>query len=350
MTPDSNTSSFRAEQCLLETATCTIWRAFQKALDRYVLLIALKPHVTNATNLRTLALNSVHALNNLNTSIFPEVIDIITDETGDYIVLEDANIVGLLSILNGRHLDAEQLTTLALQIADGFADLQANGLVYGAFSPARFFITEDSSVILPDVTTITHGIDFQYTSRCLLPNSKDLIWYSPEQHDSQTKVIDARSDIFSVGLTLYAFATGQIPFGILPPEEIQNAKRHRLIPSPCDINPTFSRPLSMILTKMTQRDPNLRYADWYSVIEDLKLARQGISPTIEHPECSMIAPPSKTTPKKAGKTLRISVSELRAYRAKKQKAKPHLYLWIVAGLLFSLLILALYFFIKAVLQ
>jgi serine/threonine protein kinase len=317
-----------------------VWRAHQITLDRPVLILELKPELSATPESRALAFNSVRHLTESALPLFPDVIDLLRQGSTDYIILEDANITSVLAALNGNRLNAEQLLTFIQQLAESFQTLHAKGLVYRAFSPSRLFITEDAAPILPDVTSIARGTDFRYLQRFSPRHISELVWASPEEHAPKTVALDARADIFSIGLTLYALATGQIPFGLLAPEEIPEAKRLRAIPSPCDISAHFPPALSVVLSKMTQRDLELRYASWEEVLEDLAIVQAGAMPQIQAPERSIIAPPSTTPSAKAGHTIRISIQALKAHREALANKKTVPSGLIIAGSVLILLILA----------
>lgn len=350
MTNPPDLSGFQTSICLLETPLCSIWRATQKNLERSVLVVALTPEASADVDQRHAIFESLRNLTQLRDSLFPDIIDIFSKHNQDYIILEDANITSILTLLNGKRLNAEQLLHLAEQIAIAFAPMQARGLIYGAFSPKRLFLTEDNLPVLPDITpasilnhksSVLHAIDV---------NSTDVVWCAPEQIAIEESPLDTRADIFSVGMTLYALATGQIPFGLLPPEEIPEAMATRTIPSPCDISPNFPPALAEILTKMTQRDPMCRYNDWDEVRFDLYQSRQGVIPPIVSPETSIIARPNPTVNARAGVTIRLSVKDLRAYRkVKKPPKSSSFWLFLMAAVLLVLSLIAFFLFVWTVL-
>lgn len=330
-------SGFQIRSSLLETETTLVWRAYQKNLERQVLITEFKPEVESNTLQRRQLFEAIRTLSNFKTSLFPDVIDILCKNDRVYIILEDANITNILALLNRQRLNAEQLTQLAMQLAEGFMVLQEHGLIYGAFSPKRFFLTEDSAPILPAITFIRKGNSLSMDTYQAEFAPKDVVWFSPEQSNPATVTLDTRTDIFSVGLSLYALATGQIPFGLLQPEAIPEAKLSHTVPSPCDISPNFPPPLAAVLAKMTQRDPLNRYNDWDEVRFALYQAQRGIYPDDPSPETSVIAPPRKDAAAKAGKTIRLSVKALRKYRT--QQKPPRSAATYLLGMAIGLIIL-----------
>ena len=337
---------FQFQTLLLETATTFIWRAFQEKLERPVLIITFKEDVELDAAYRRQLFETIQTLSNIKLTLFPEVIDILRDRERFFIILEDAEGANILSLLKGQRLNADQLTQIAMQLAEGFAILQAHHLVYGAFSPYQLYITEASTPLLPALTFIrkTTAAPLCYPHPEL--SERDLLWLAPEQCGELPQPLDTRADIFAVGLSLYALATGQLPFGRLAPETLAEAKLTHCVPSPCDISASFPPALAAVLSKMTQRDPADRYADWDEVRFDLYHALRGVFPNIADPETSVIAPPQKPHKAQTGNTIRLSVQALRKYRtAQKQQKGAATILRVMTLSLIVLILIALLLFL-----
>lgn len=347
MNPVPLLSGFQFQTLLLETATACIWRAFQEKLERPVLIISFKDTVELDTDYRRQVFETIQTLSNLKISLFPDVIDIIRQHDQFFIILEDAASANILTLLKGQRLNATQLTQIAMQLAEGFASLQARGLVFGAFSPYLLYITEESTPLLPAITFVRNATAAPLTLHHPELSARDYLWLAPEQCCDEPLAIDTRADIFAVGLTLYALATGQLPFGRLPPEALPTAKLTQSVPSPCDISPNFPPALAAVLVKMTQRDPADRYADWDEVRFDLYHALRGVVPNGVKAEDSVIAPPHKPQKAQAGNTIRLSVQALRKYRtARKQHKGAATVLRFMSIGLIILILIAFSLFIK----
>lgn len=94
-------------------------------------------------------------------------------------------------------------------------------------------------------------------------------YMSPEQIE-HPQDIDTRSDLFGLGMTLYHMLTGQIPFedtGYL--KTLQRHAKEKL-EDPRNLVPGISKAASRLLLRMLARDPDDRYPDWDSFLEDLR--------------------------------------------------------------------------------
>ena len=97
-------------------------------------------------------------------------------------------------------------------------------------------------------------------------------YMSPEQIQGRGG-LDCRTDIYSLGATLYQVATGIIPFVDSSGEEVMQKQLIDCLPNPRDINPDISLALAGIIAKMMVKNQDKRYRSWSTVIEDLSQAK-----------------------------------------------------------------------------
>lgn len=319
----------------LKTAYVSLWHAYQENLERQVIITVFRPKTVNNIAYRQKTVDIIRILSNAKLTLFPEILDVLQDPNNVHIITEDASITNILSLLKGQRLNTKQIIHIATQLAKGFEALHQKGLAHNTFSPRHLFITEDANVLLPDITALKRMSAIEDAVDLKIYTDQDLVWLAPEQHEEGVTDIDVRIDIFSVGMTLYALASGQIPFGALSAEEVLEAKFTQTIPSPCDISRSFPPELAAILSKMTQRDPANRYQTWQEVHQALQQFQAGIFPETPPLETSIIAPPTRSTIHKEGKTIHLSAAQLRTYRkiAAVKKSAPS----ILRALIYTLI-------------
>ena len=100
-------------------------------------------------------------------------------------------------------------------------------------------------------------------------------YMSPEQIDSGVGRVDARSDVFSLGATLYEAATGERPFQAPTSEGILREITHGEPRSPRSLDPAFSRDLELVLAMALEKSPARRYASALEFARDLDRLRRG---------------------------------------------------------------------------
>lgn len=134
-------------------------------------------------------------------------------------------------------------------------------------------------------------------------------YMSPEQAGGRTDELDIRSDVYSLGATLYELLTGRPPFEARPGESLMQLLRRvaeQEPPPPGRFNPAIPRDLRTIVLKAMERDPSRRYQTARELAEDLQRYLDG-DPILAHP-----ASLSYRLRKKAAKHLGIVLSAVAA--------------------------------------
>jgi hypothetical protein len=118
-------------------------------------------------------------------------------------------------------------------------------------------------------------------------------YLSPEQAKCTVRQ-DCRSDIYSLGLTLYYLVTGSVPFGDSDPFLVLHQQVEGQLPNPRVLNPGVPPSVAILIAKMTMKNPADRYGDWAEVIHHVrKLEAGGVF--VQKPESyagSTILPPT----------------------------------------------------------
>lgn len=330
-----NIDGFLFRRLLAQSSRCALWRAEQLALERTVLVVVLGEDYISNDQLCDLLFKVVRAISPVNSCLIPEIIDVIRTDKYAYIILEDSQAESLMASMNGERLEPARLYRIARALAEGFSALQSAHVVYGGLKPKAIYLSEDGDPLLPDFTMAFFEEGYGVT-----PPEDELVgsppYVAPEQYLSPTTV-DTRADMFAMGMTLYALATGQIPFGSLPPQEILERKLTATVPSPCDLCLNFPEPFAAFLVKLSQRNREDRYADWDEVLFDLYQVEQGVMPKNDRVADSVIAQPNPSAKKTLSeRTIRLSVSDLRSYRQMRvaQKRYP---IWFKLSILFGVM-------------
>lgn len=271
-------SGFVFNKCIVETARALIWRATQTALDRDVIIHILRPEVVANDLQHQHFFSVVRALAQTDAQVFPVVLDIISEEDLYYAIFEDPRATLLLSTLHGKAMPFEDLLAFTIKLSSGLANLHAEtGLVYRNIKPAVLAVREGLEPCLFDLSlAVFKQQDYAITD---LDDGRivgSLIYISPEQYNAPNE-IDQRSDLFSLGLTLYALATGTTPFSDMNQMEIIRAKQEDQLPSPLDYQQTLPFHFETVIRKLTMRSPENRYQTWEELAIDLSRIAQGLS-------------------------------------------------------------------------
>src|ERR1051326_4028540 len=146
-------------------------------------------------------------------------------ERQHFIVMELLEGQTLSQRMAEQTFDLEKLLPLAIQIADALESAHAKGIVHRDIKPANIFITERGQVKILDFglakveklqlgesTSFSFDETSAETNALTSPGSAvgTIMYMSPEQ--ARGGLVDARTDLFSLGTVLYQMATGSLPF------------------------------------------------------------------------------------------------------------------------------------------
>ncbi|MBM3333738.1 cyclic nucleotide-binding domain-containing protein, partial [Candidatus Sumerlaeota bacterium] len=137
----------------------------------------------------------------------------------------------------------------------------------------NIFLASDGQIKLMDFGLARDETDAYQTQLGVIVGTP--LYLAPEQARGE-KGVDARADIYALGITLFHCVTGHIPFEDLSVPLILTKKTVQAIPAAREYNPEVSDNLATVLSGMCERDVSLRYPNMGAVIEDLErlLARQ----------------------------------------------------------------------------
>src|SRR5262245_7188487 len=236
-----------------------VYEAEERLSKRRVALKVLRPELTRTEDGRRLFLNEMQILAHLE---HPGIVRSLAS------MEVDGQLVMVLEYLSGRTL-REELTArdklpwleavdVIVKIAGalGVAHAQQPPIVHRDLKPENVMLTEDGSLKVMDfgiakVLEAVHATNTQSIGT--------LQYMSPEQIDAQT--IDARSDLYSLGLMFYEMLCGSPPFHSASPRELLNMQCTTPAPElPEDVRRGLPRGVEDMLFKMLEKAPSARPA------------------------------------------------------------------------------------------
>ena len=256
---------------LHEGGTATSWQAVSTTLNRAVILKILDPSDfdDDPEDLARIigCMRKTAALRH--QGLVP-VIDLGEYKGLFYFVTEGLHGTPLSEQLLHQPLPSEQIMDMAQSVARAleYAWREA-ALFHGNLKPRNIITETNSSVMVSDLGLTRKGDITDPTTgevrKTMLgtPN-----YMSPEQVAGRVE-LDCRTDIYSLGATMYHAATGRMPFHDTPGEQATIRHLRDFIPHPCDVNSNVSTGLGHMISEMMVRDRDERYADWGKVLRDL---------------------------------------------------------------------------------
>jgi serine/threonine protein kinase len=156
------------------------------------------------------------------------------------------------------------------QICDGLEYCQYNGVIHRDIKPANLMMSNDGIVKVVDfglAMVLQEGSRFKEADQ-ILGTPK---YISPES--GTTKIMDHRSDIYSLGATFYHLIAGEPPFTAPSPMELlQKHINEPLIPL-MERNPLVPELVSDIIGKMLEKNPKIRYQTYKEIKDDIEKAK-----------------------------------------------------------------------------
>jgi WD40 repeat protein/predicted Ser/Thr protein kinase len=263
--PSSMLARYRIERILGKGAFGIVFLAEDRELNRFVAL-KLAQDVRHIEGDIDSFLAEARVLASLDHPAIIPVYDVGRADGRSYIVTK--LIVGsnlserLWHGLPGHRQSVQWL----LAVAQGLQAAHEKGLVHRDVKPSNIFIDSVGKAYIGDFGLALRGEEVGKGPRLLGTPS----YMSPEQARGEGHLVDARSDIFSMGVVLYEMLTGRPPFQA---ETVSKTLKHvvELEPvAPALLNPMVGRDLDTICLKCLDKRPEKRYATAGALAEDLQ--------------------------------------------------------------------------------
>ncbi len=242
-----------------------VYKARDHKLNRLVAVKVLKPEFRDDKTFIAKFQKEAQAAAGLAHPNIVNVYDVGDDEGVNFIVMELVEGITLKDYIKKKgKLSVKEATSIAIQVSLGLEAAHNRNIVHRDVKPQNIIISTDGKVKLSDF-----GIARAVTSNTITSNVMVSVHYSsPEQ--VRGGYSDKKSDIYSLGITMYEMVTGRVPFD--GDTSVAIAIKHlqeEMVP-PSKYTPDLPFSLEQIILKCTQKSVDRRYNNLSEVIEDLK--------------------------------------------------------------------------------
>ena len=242
-----------------------VYKGKDTMLNRYVAVKVLKKEYReNDSFVRKFRSEAQAAAGLLHPNIV-NVYDVGSDRGLYYMVMELVEGITLKEYIEKKgRISHRELISIAIQMCSGIGAAHEAGLIHRDIKPQNIMISRDGKVKVTDF-----GIAKAVTSNTVTTNAMGSVHYSsPEQ--VRGGFSDQKSDIYSIGITLFEMATGEVPFDGESTVAVAMKHLKEEITPPSELNEDIPYSLERIILKCTQKNAERRYANVNALIRDLK--------------------------------------------------------------------------------
>jgi serine/threonine-protein kinase len=268
---------FELTEVIGEGGMGTVYKAQQKSVMRQVAVKVLKGDLARDKEYIARFIREARVVARLDHENIVKCIDMGCDSGLYYIAMEYVDGEALDNLLLKEGAIAEELLTdIALQILKALEHVWLVGVVHRDIKPANIMLTQEGIVKLMDLGLARNTAGGAFTTSVGFAIGTPA-YMSPEQAKGGGTT-DLRSDIYSLGVTLYHLVVGEPPFESDDPISILRMHLEQTPEPACARNPKVSPDLSAVLAKMMEKDLDSRYSGSQQLLEDMESLREGKPP------------------------------------------------------------------------
>ena len=242
-----------------------VYKAKDHKLNRFVAVKVLKQEFSENANFVSKFRSEAQAAAGLMHPNIVNVYDVGEEDGIYYIVMELVEGITLKKYIEKKaRLSVKEAISIAIQVSMGIEAAHNNHIIHRDIKPQNIIISKEGKVKVTDF-----GIAKAATSNTITSNVMGSVHYtSPEQ--ARGGYSDEKSDIYSLGVTMFEMLTGRVPFNGETTVAIAIKHIQEEMPSPRDYVSEVPVSVEQIVYKSCQKSPDRRYQSMGELIIDLK--------------------------------------------------------------------------------
>ncbi len=170
-----------------------------------------------------------------------------------------------------RHEAIREVIRVGIEAAEALEHAHQRGVIHRDVKPGNLLVDTNRKVWLTDFGLARREVDVTATATGAMLGTPR--YMSSEQVSGRDGTIDARTDVYSLGATLFEMATGRPPFTSESPLELLMQIQSDEPTGPRQIDPLIPRALELVILKCLDKEPSRRYASAATLANDLKSIR-----------------------------------------------------------------------------
>ncbi len=245
-----------------------VYKAKCLLLNRFVAVKILRSEFTDDEEFVKRFRVEAQAAASLNHPNIVSIFDVGKQDDIQYIVMEMIDGITLKEYIAGKGaLPWREAVSIAIQICSAIEHAHRNFIVHRDIKPHNIMITNEGIAKVTDF-----GIARAVTSATITMVGSTIgsvHYFSPEQ--ARGGFIDEKSDLYSLGITIYEMVTGKVPFDGESPVAIALKHIQEKPQKPIDVKPSIPKGVNDLIVKAMKKDQNLRYQTASEMLADLQM-------------------------------------------------------------------------------
>ena len=243
-----------------------VYKGKDHKLNRFVAIKVLKSDYRSDEVFIKKFLSEAQAAAGLMHPNVVNVYDVGQDRGLYYMVMELVEGITLKDYIEKKgKISAKETVSISIQMVTGLQAAHNHHIIHRDIKPQNIIISKDGKVKVTDFGIARATTSTQTISTSVMGS---VHYTSPEQ--ARGGVVDEKSDIYSIGITMYEMVTGHVPFDGDSTVTVALKHLQEQIVSPSEEVPDIPYSLECVIMKCTQKNPQLRYHDCASLLVDLK--------------------------------------------------------------------------------
>ncbi|MFT7619810.1 MAG: serine/threonine protein kinase [Planctomycetota bacterium] len=269
------------ESVLGRGSMATVYRARQEGMDRSVAVKVLDEAVLANQKIIGRLMREARIAARFNHPHIVRALDAGVHESSCYFVMELIEGQSIRDLLEREGpLTEEQAIELAIEITEALFQLHSEHIIHRDVKPANIMVDGHGNAMLADFGLAKIEFDSSMTSQNHSVGTP--AYMSPEQAKNPDGV-DARTDLFSLGATLYHMVTGTSPFEGPSVGAVITKILYEEPQAITELNPILSNDFYAIIDKLLSKERDDRYQTSGELLRDLRAIKRGAAPRAAHP-------------------------------------------------------------------
>ena len=266
-----------------------VYRALDKKLNEEVALKLVRPEIAADRSTLERFHNELKLARKISHPHVGRMYELMEEKGAHFITMEYVPGQDLRALIRQTgQLTVGKAIAIGKDICEGLAEAHKLGIIHRDLKPSNIIIDREGSARIMDFGIARSLAVKSRTAAGVMIGTPE--YMSPEQVEG--KEVDARSDIYSLGIILYEMLTARVPFEGDTPFTVGIKQKSEIPKNPKLLNPNIPDDLGGVILKSLEKDPSKRYQSAGDVRAKLERVEKGL-PTTERAEAELLTPTRK---------------------------------------------------------